>query len=153
MIIISAMSRDRVIGSGDGMPWSVPEEYAHFLATVRGATVIMGRRSFEIFGNDLAESHVIVVSRSRHDLPGAVVVPGIEEAVREAERSGGEVFSAGGASIYRQTVPLADAMYLSYIEGAYEGDAHFPAFDEAEWTVERREDRPGFEFVVYRRRS
>ena len=31
MIIISAMSRDRVIGSGDGMPWSVPEEDQQFL--------------------------------------------------------------------------------------------------------------------------
>ena len=28
MIIIGAMSTDRVIGSGDGMPWDVPEEYS-----------------------------------------------------------------------------------------------------------------------------
>ena len=31
MIIIAAMSTDRLIGSGDGMPWSVPEEYRQYL--------------------------------------------------------------------------------------------------------------------------
>ena len=153
MIIISAMTRDRVIGSGDGMPWSVPEEYAQFLDLVRGQTVIMGRRSFEIFGPDLAESNVVVVSRSAGSVPGAEVVAGIDEAVRHAESYGTEVFSAGGASIYRQTLPLADAMYLSTIKGDFEGDAYFPEFDEAAWRVERREDHPRFEFVVYRRRG
>ncbi|MEE3258297.1 MAG: dihydrofolate reductase [Candidatus Latescibacterota bacterium] len=64
MIIIPAMSKDRVIGSGDGMPWSVPEEYQQFLGFVEGQTVTMGRRSYEIFGPDLTSAHNIVVSRS-----------------------------------------------------------------------------------------
>ncbi len=151
MIIIAAMSRDRIIGSGAGMPWSVPEEYARFLGFVRGQSVIMGRRSFEIFGGDLSESHVLVASRSASELPGAEVVPSLEEAVRRAESLGTEVFSAGGASIYRRTLPLADAMYLSFIKGDVQGDVTFPDIDEAAWQVERREDHPRFEFVVYRR--
>ena len=44
MIVIGAMSTDRVIGNGDGMPWDVPEEYAHFLRLVDGQTIIIGRR-------------------------------------------------------------------------------------------------------------
>lgn len=153
MIVIAAMTRDRVIGSGAGMPWSLPEEYEHFVATVRGATVIMGRRSYELFGEDLSESRIVVVSRSVRDLAGATVVAGIDEAEREARRLGGPVFSAGGASVYEQTIPRAEAMYLSFIEGDYEGDTTFPAFDEADWIVERREERAGYEFVVYRRRA
>ena len=46
MIIIGAMSTERVIGSGDGMPWDVPEEYARFLRFIEGQTVIIGRRSY-----------------------------------------------------------------------------------------------------------
>lgn len=68
MIIISAMSRDRVIGSGEGMPWNVPEEYQQFLSFVEDQTVIMGRRSYEIFGPDLTSAHTVVVSRWRDDL-------------------------------------------------------------------------------------
>ena len=152
MIIISAMSHDRVIGSGDGMPWEVPEEYEHFQRLVDGQTIIIGRRSFEIFGETLTSAHTVVVSHSTDLPPGATaVVPSVEEAARLAESYGRTVFSAGGASIYEQTLPMADAMYLSYIKGKFAGDAYFPEFDEREWTVERREDHTRFEFVVYRR--
>jgi len=152
MIIIGAMTRDRVIGRGDGMPWDVPEEYEHFRRLVAGETIVIGRRSYEIFGKSLTSAHTVVVSRSATELPGAVVVPTIDEALRVADGFGLAVYSAGGASIYEQTIPRADAMYLSYIKGDFTGDAHFPDFDEAQWRVERREDHPRFEFVVYRRK-
>jgi dihydrofolate reductase len=151
VIIVGALSTDRVIGRGDGMPWDVPEEYAHFQRLVEGETVVIGRRSFEIFGATLTSAHTVVVSRSAGALPGAVVAPDVPAALRTAAAFGRTVFSAGGASVYAQTLPLADAMYLSYIKGRFTGDAHFPAFDAGDWTVERREDHPRFEFVVYRR--
>jgi dihydrofolate reductase len=156
MIVIGAMTRQRVIGSGDGMPWDVPEEYAHFQRLVDGQTIVIGRRSFEIFGASLTSAHTVVVSRSASGgggagMKGALVVPTIDDALREAARFGRTVFSAGGASIYAQTVPRAEAMYLSYIKGDFAGDAYFPEFDERDWTVERREAHPRFEFVVYQR--
>ena len=40
MIIVGAMAENRVIGSGDGMPWDVPEEYAHFQQLVAGGTIM-----------------------------------------------------------------------------------------------------------------
>jgi dihydrofolate reductase len=152
VIIIGAMSTERVIGSGDGMPWDVPEEYAHFLRLIEGQTIIIGRRSYEIFGEGLTSAHNVVVTRSAASLAaGAVAVPTVEEAVRVAESFGATVFSSGGASIYAQTISLADTMYLSYIKGHFTGDKYFPEFSRDEWAVERREDHPRFEFVVYRR--
>ena len=85
-------------------------------------------------------------------VPGAVVCAGIEEAVETARSFGKTVFSAGGGSIYAQSILLADTMYLSYIKGDFEGDTYFPAFDAAEWEIARREDYSAFEFVVYQRR-
>lgn len=151
MIIISAMSKDRVIGSGDGMPWSVPQEYEQFLRFVDGQAVVMGRRSYEIFGPDLKSSTNIVVSRSAQ-IDGAVVCGSVEEAVERARATGKTVFSAGGATIYKQTLPLAEAMYLSYIKGDFSGDAYFPDFDAADWEVAERRDHEAFEFVHYRRK-
>jgi dihydrofolate reductase len=152
MIIIGAMSTDHVIGSGNGMPWDVPEEYAHFLRLIDGQTIIIGRRSFEIFGEGLTSAHTLVVSRSAGSISGAVAVASVEDALRIANTFNKTVFSAGGASIYAQTVPLADTMYLSYIKGTFAGDAYFPAFGERDWIIERREDHPRFEFVVYQRK-
>ena len=152
MILISAMSQDRVIGSGAGMPWTVPAEYAQFLEFVRGQTVVMGRRSWEIFGPDLTSAHNVVVSRSLTVLDGAEVAPTLERGLERARSFGGELFVAGGGQIYRQALPLADAMYLSIIEGEYSGDTYFPEFDESDWRIVERRHEPGFEFRVYRRR-
>jgi dihydrofolate reductase len=152
VILIAAMGRNRVIGSGSGMPWSVPEEYRQFLDFIDGQTVIMGRRSWSVFGPDLTSRHNIVVSRSATDLEGARVARDIPSAIRLGEQLGGTLFVAGGAQIYAQTLPLAGAMYLSYIKGEFEGDAYFPEFDRSEWEVTRREDHAEFEFVVYERR-
>ena len=151
MILIAALGTDRVIGSGDGMPWNVPDEYAHFLDLIAGQTVLMGRRSWEIFGKDLTSAHNIVISRSARAFPGAEVAGSLEAAIRRGRELGKILFCAGGAGIYAQALPHAAAMHLSHIKGVFAGDAYFPAFDDKDWVVERRIDHPGFEFVVYRR--
>ena len=165
MIIIAAMSYDRVIGRGDGMPWDVPSEYKRFLDSIAEQTVIMGRRSYQIFGPSLTSQYNIVVSRSVKTYPRALVVPNVAEAIEVAESFDRIVFTAGGASIFEQTIGHAEAMYLSYIKGAYEGDAYFPEFAVKEngaaprapgqtlWRVERREEHPEFEFFEYRRET
>lgn len=137
--IISAMGENRVIGAGDGMPWSVPEEYQHFLNTVAGQTVIFGRKSYEIFGADLDNAKVIIVTR-QGSLPGALTASSLEEALRLAATDENETFVAGGASIYEQAIPLADRMLLSTIHGDFAGDAYFPEFDRSEWSVEGLEE-------------
>jgi len=151
LILISAMTRERVIGKNRALPWSIPEEYEHFLSHARGNTVLMGRTSFEIFGPDLPDSHLIVVSRSLQSLPHAEVCGNVDSAVERARSLGRPVFSAGGASIYGQTMPLADAMYLSFVKESHDGDTYFPAWDEDEWQVALSEDRGRYEFRIYRR--
>ncbi len=153
IILIAALSYDRVIGSGEGMPWHVPEEYRRYLSFIEGQTVIMGRRTFEIFGDDLTSAHTLVVSRSAEALPGAVVCGSVESALARARKLGRTIFVAGGGSVYRQTLSLADGLYLSFIKGSYTGDTFFPEFDDGTWDVATREDHPGFEFVAYRRRA
>ncbi len=154
MILISAMGSNRVIGSGAGMPWSVPAEYAQFLAFVRGQTVLFGRKSYEIFGADLEDAQIVIVSRSMPDpgRAGVQVCGDLDQAIAVARATGRTVYSAGGATIYQQTMPHAEAMYLSTIKGEWSGDAYFPEFDEAEWKVSREEDHPDFVFRVHERR-
>ena len=145
MIIISAMTESRVIGLGTGMPWEVPEEYAQYLNFVRGQTVIMGRRTYEIFGQDLDRSQIIVVSRSLQSAEAQIAssFPAAVELARLRKRT---VFVAGGSSIYQAALPLADAMYLSTIKGEYEGDVYFPEFDPNQWLLAEERDEGSYIF-------
>ena len=142
MKIIAAMSENRVIGQGDGMPWDVPDEYQQYLEFVRGNTVLMGRRSFEIFGADTTAAHVVVLSHRPQPARGAVVCQNLTEALDAARSFGQPIFSCGGAKVYEQTIPLASEMLLSTIKGKFTGDRCFPDFDSRDWRVvdEREEE-------------
>jgi dihydrofolate reductase len=153
-IIISAMTKKkRLIGISDDLPWNIPDEFNQFLRFIDGQTVIMGRRSYESFPGTLTSAHNIVVSRSVKDLSGAIVCDSLEAAVEKAESFGKTVYISGGATIYAQTLDIADKMYLSYIKVEYPGDVYFPEFDESQWNVEERRDHPEFEFVIYTRKQ
>jgi len=153
MIIISAMSKDRVIGSGDGMPWSVPAEYEQYLRFVSGQTVILGRKSSDIFGPDLPDgTTAIVISRSA-SIENVHVTKSLDEALLFAEGLGKQVFVAGGGSVYAQAIPLAEEMYLSTIKGDFEGDTYFPEIDSNDWRITEERDEPEFVFRKYQRKA
>ena len=154
MILIAALGTDHVIGSGDGLPWDVPEEYEHFLSLIEGQTVLLGRRSWQIFGGDLTSAHNIVISRSANNMiAGAKVAHSLGAGIELGRSYGKTLFCAGGAGVYAQALPHADAMYLSFIKGEFSGDAYFPDFEDADWMIEKRVDHPRFEYVVFRRQA
>lgn len=153
LILISAMTRARVIGRDGRLPWNIPDEYRHFLSTVSGNTVLMGRTSYEIFGPDLPHARVLVVSSSVTVLPGVVVAADIPAALELARSYGRPIFSSGGAMVYRQTLPLADELQLSFIKEDHPGDRFFPAWDEEAWEIATEEDRGSYDFRIYRRRN
>ncbi len=153
MKIIAAMSESRVIGHTDGMPWEVPEEFNQYVEFVRGATVLMGRPTYEIFGPlTTSAAHFVVLSRSPQLLPGAVVCHNLADALDTAKAYGRPIFSCGGAEVYQQTISLATEMLLSTIKGEYEGDKYFPEFDAFEWQVAEERDEPRYLFRRWVRR-
>lgn len=161
LILISAMARkSRAIGNENGLPWNdLPDEYQNFLEKTEGHPVIMGRKTYDILvghrGQDYEkkpDSKMFVVSRSVESYPdGVEICKSLEEAIEKAKKLDKDVFVAGGESMYRQALPMADKMYLSYVDGDYEGTAYFPEFSEKDWRVTEREEHRGWEFVVYER--
>ena len=87
----------------------------------------MGRTSWEIFGDDLTSANNIVLTRNPRKVQNAITVPSFDKALERAEATGAtRVFVAGGASVYEQALPVADALYLSYVKGDFDGDTFFP---------------------------
>jgi len=150
VILVGAMTKNRVIGQGKSMPWEIPEEYQTFIDNIRGQTVIMGRKSYEVFGPDLTSAHEIVISRGSPDVD-VPVASSIEDALELARSYGLKILVAGGSQIYELALPHADWMFLSEIKEDFEGDKYFPDFDPSHWEVAREDEHAKFIYREWKR--
>ncbi|MGZ9584187.1 dihydrofolate reductase [Paenibacillus marinisediminis] len=156
--MIWAMDRNRLIGKDNGMPWRLPNDMAFFVKQTTGKTVVMGRKTFESIGSKpLPKRHNVVLTRNKewtHE--GVDAVHSIEDVLKLAPAE--DVIIMGGAEVYKQFMPYADQLYVTYIDAEFEGDEYFPPFDESKWTIV--EERSGsvdernlyaHRFVIYKR--
>jgi len=143
LALIAAMTEDRVIGRGNGLPWHLPEDLRHFKRLTTGHPVIMGRKTWESVGTPLPGRRNIVVTRQAgFRAPGADVVPSLAAALRLVAGEP-EVFVVGGAEVYRAALPLAERIHLTVIHTRdVAGDTHFPAFEGPEWALTEERHHP-----------
>ncbi len=144
--IIVACSRNNVIGRDNALPWHLSEDLRHFRQTTMGKPMIMGRKTFDAIGRPLPGRTTLVVTRQRDwRREGVVVCASLAQALAEARRhlaaDSDEIIIAGGEEIYRQSLDLADQVYLTRVEMEVEGDAFFPELDGADW--EKGEEEAG----------
>lgn len=163
--LIAAVAQNGIIGRDDAdgkpdLPWHLPDDFTFFRDTTSGHPIIMGRKSLDALGKPLAKRTNIVITRNRDfQMSGVTVVHTLDEALTEAQKvEDTEIFVIGGAEIYALALPVANVLYLTEIQKAYEGDASFPAFDKSEWQEMSRRHHPAderheteFDFVVYQR--
>ena len=137
--IIVAMDDNQLIGKDNGLPWHLPADLGDFKKTTTGKTVLMGRKTYESIGRPLPNRRNIVISRnSAFEAPGCEVVESIDQALALAQDDP-EVMVMGGASFYQQMLPQVDRLYITQIEGSFEGDAYFPVFDRDAFVETKRE--------------
>ena len=156
--IIVAVAHNGVIGGKNAMPWHISEDLKRFKAITSGHPVVMGRKTFESLGKPLPNRRNVIITRN-HDyrVPGAETAASLEEALSLFAPSE-DVFIIGGGEIYRQALPFADRMYITWVLADIDGDTTFPEFDPCDWKAtfsERHEHGEKFplpfEFVNYER--
>lgn len=139
--LIVAMSKNRVIGRQNQMPWHLPDELKYFKRVTMGKPVVMGRNTFESIGKPLPGRPNIVVTRNaEYDADGISVVTSIEDALDLADQlsehdANAEVMVIGGAQIFAVTLPLADRLYLTEVQAIVDGDVFFPEFPREQWRL------------------
>ena len=143
--LIWAMSRNRVIGRNNRLPWKLPRDSAFFRTITMGKPVIMGRRTFESVGRPLPGRTNIVLTRSGFAHDSARIVPDLDAALEMAESQClidgiEECFVVGGANIYALALPHADRLYETLIDADIEGDTYFPPYDASEFRQVAKED-------------
>jgi dihydrofolate reductase len=163
--IIAALADNHVIGDDNRLIWRLKTDLKRFRALTLGRPLIMGRKTFQSIGKALPGRHSLVLTRDpafradgvaiAHDLATALAMAQAWAAANGADT----VVVAGGADIYAQALPLADLMHLTWVHAAPGGDARFPAFSAADWSITARESHPTgaddehpFTFVDMKRR-
>jgi dihydrofolate reductase len=144
--LIWAQAAGGVIGRAGGIPWRLPEDQAHFRACTSGATVVMGRRTWDslpVRFRPLPGRRNVVLSRDRGwSAPGAEAAPDLATAL--AAVPGPDVWVVGGAALYREALPFADRVERTEIDLAVDGDTYAPALDPHEWRVAHRDPVTGW---------
>jgi dihydrofolate reductase len=149
--LIAAVAENGVIGADGGIPWHLPEDFAHFKATTLGHTLVMGRTTYDSIGRPLPGRTTIVLTRDPDwHADGVLVADSLEEALAMAE---GDVYVAGGAAVYAAALSYADEQLLSEVEQSPPGDTFYPVYDREQWQEVGREPHEGFDVVRYRRVS
>jgi dihydrofolate reductase len=164
--IVAAVARNGVIGANNGLPWRLSSDMKRFKALTWGKPLVMGRKTYLSIGRALPGRETIVVTRDPAFAPAGVNIAheleaALDLAAQRADAMGAEeIFIAGGAEIYAQTMARASRLYITEVALDATGDARFPPIDLRQWQEVRREkgergprDEADFAFVDYERRK
>lgn len=143
--IISALTRDFIIGKNNKMPWHISEELQYFKKMTMGKPIIMGRKTFEGLGKKLLPGRrTIVLTTGDLAADGFDVAHNKIEALKYANdyiekhvkpEQQKQIMIVGGSKIYDLFLNDVDKMYLSWIKGEYTGDTYFPKVNLDNWQV------------------
>ena len=131
--IVVAMDDNRLIGSKNQLPWHLPGDLAYFKKLTTGKSILMGRKTYDSIGRPLPNRRNIVITRNANiSIPGCEVVSSIDDAL-ELTKDDLEVMVIGGASLCEQLLPKVNRLYITKIDGEFEGDVFFPKYDDFDW--------------------
>ncbi len=149
--IIVAVAESNVIGKDNSLIWHISEDLKRFKRLTENHTVVMGRKTYmSLPFRPLKNRRNIVITKGENHIEGVEIAHSVEEAL-ELCKGEDEVFIIGGASIYEQTIDIADKIYLTKVLKEFEGDTFFPEISATEWqSVEQSEvfgdEKEGVEF-------
>jgi len=135
--IIVAVANNNVIGKDNSLIWHLPDDLKRFKAITTGKTIIMGRKTFESLPSILSNRHHIVLTRDKNykiEDERITVIHTIDELKPYIDDSN-EHFIIGGGEVYSLLLPYAKKLYITKIQGDFEGDTYFPYYDINQWTL------------------
>jgi len=138
----------------------------YFKELTMGHHVLMGRKTYDSIPTKFkplpGRTNLIVSRRKDYRPDGAIVFENIDEAIEYANRQEEKVLMViGGGEIYRQTLPLADIVYITRVHQSFpNADTHFHFQDASDWEQlssefhAKDEKNPyDFEFLVFERKQ
>lgn len=156
--LIAAMDDKRGISDEHGIPWQgrIPTDTKYFREQTAHGVIVMGYRTYEEFAQPLHDRENFVVSRPGTSLrAGFVSVPDVVEFL--TRHSDETVWVIGGAAVYATTLPIADELYITQLDGDFKCTTLFPEFDDAFVLAtdlgSHQENEIAFRFEIWQRKQ
>lgn len=158
--IIVAVSEDWGIGKDNELLWHISEDLKRFKQLTTGKTVIMGKKTWESLPRRPlpGRKNIVLTDIPNEIIDGSETVYSIENALSKCSKDE-EAFVIGGGSIYRQFMPIADRLYITYVHMKAPADIYFPEIDSKKWKIVKKEHFPASEtntipytYTIYERR-
>jgi len=136
--LIAAVAKNNVIGKDNKLIWHLPADMKFFKEKTTGHCIITGRKNYESIPEKFRplpnRTNIIITRQRDYPAPGTIVVESIEQALTTAKKQNEtEAFIIGGGEIFKQTMDIADALYITHIDHSFEGDVFFPEIDPVKW--------------------
>jgi dihydrofolate reductase len=158
--LIAAVGENLELGADNELLWQLPDDFSWFVDQTKGHTMVMGRKTMQSLGKPLKNRRNLVVSRTHKQLPaGFELFPTLHAAMEEAKKTEqDEIFIIGGGEIYKQSMHLADRLYITRVHASFPlADTFFPAWD-ASWEVAYFRHHPqdelhahSFDFIILKK--
>jgi dihydrofolate reductase len=140
--LIAAIGKNNELGKGNTLLWSMPADMKHFRETTALHAVVMGRKTFESIGKALPNRRNVVITRDvNYKKSGVEVVHSLAGALDLFPDPNEEIFIIGGADLYKQTMEIADKLYITHIDAEdKKADAFFPEIIPIVWNEIKHEE-------------
>ena len=136
-MIISILNCDNKwgIGKRNGLLFSLPLDMKFFRETTKGHVVAMGENTLLSFPGSKPlknRTHIVLSADPNHNYEGVINVHTFEEFLKTINEysSKEDVYIIGGASIYNQTLPYVDYVYLTKVNADGGAEVFFTNLDE-----------------------
>ena len=137
--IVVAMSNNGVIGRDGDLPWHLSADLRHFKAITMGKPIVMGRVTHESIGRILpGRENIILTQNENYQSEGCTIINDLNQVIARSEDLD-EIMIIGGAQLYKDTLGLANCLFITEVHADVEGDVYFPEFDRGNWQeIERQ---------------
>lgn len=158
--LLLAADEQNGIGINNQLLCHLPADLKYFKQITTGHCIAMGRKTFDSIGKPLPNRTNIVITRNKDlVIEGCVIAGSLEEAIGYArEQNETELVIIGGGVIFKESLPIADKIYLTRIHHTFEADTFFPELNEAEFKLVKDEyhepdekNKYPFSFQVFER--
>ena len=140
--LVVAVSENNAIGKNNQLLWHLPNDLKFFKNTTWGGVVIMGRKTYESVNKPLpGRTNIVITKQVNWTSENVIVVNSIEAAIQKAkDLNFKEIFIIGGGEIYKESISIADKIYLTKVHTTIEGDTYFPELQNDQWKMIANKD-------------
>lgn len=143
LAFVWAEDQNRLIGSGDKLPWRLPNDVKFFKDITMRGDILTGRKTYETIPNRPLKDrrNIVLTSDKNYVAEGAIIVHSKEEILEIDKQEARDLYIIGGAKLFELFEDEVDELFRTVIHDTFEGDVYFPeSFDYSKFELIWKEE-------------